>query len=199
MDEDLADDGPRTVEGPRGPADSLEALFDPLTELPGPALFRDRLEQAISLARRRRALVGVLVLGLTGLARHVESLGAEAGDFLRREAALRLRETLRESDSLARLEDDRFAVVLPLIEDSGSAREAARRLLASLARPIHLGGEELDLAPFAGGALYPLDGAGPSQLIDDADFALAWARRSARRDVVLFEDTPGVSDGRWAV
>lgn len=165
------------------------AYHDELTGLPSRALFLDRLERAVSLARRRRAEVAALIVGLDGFARINAAFGSEAGDLVLKAVARRLSDCVRETDTVARLDGDEFAVVLPVIEGAPSARQSAQRILAGLSRPLLIAGDEVRIAAGVGIALFPYDTTGVADLIKLARRAMRAAKRTESDGIAFFGET----------
>jgi diguanylate cyclase (GGDEF)-like protein/PAS domain S-box-containing protein len=156
-----------------------QALHDPLTNLPNRVLLYDRLAQAITSARREPHAqpVALLVLDLDRFKEVNDTLGHHAGDRLLQEVGLRLRSTLRESDTVARLGGDEFAAVLPGA-DAESAIVAAAKLQAALEMPLFLEGRELSIGASIGVAAFPAHGADADTLLRRADLAMYTAKRA---------------------
>lgn len=154
------------------------AHHDFLTDLPNRSLLRDRLDVALSQARRERRLVAALFIDLDRLKVVNDTLGHEAGDQLLREAAKRLATSMREGDTVARLGGDEFMVILPNLGDARGAAAAARKILDSLARPTELRGQEVFMSASIGIGLFPNDAADSEALIRNADAAMYSAKRS---------------------
>lgn len=154
------------------------AYWDPLTGLPNRSLFSDRLRQAIANAERGRYPMSVLVMDLDRFKSVNKVLGYEFGDRLLKAAAARLKEALpRKSDTVARLAGDEFAVLLA----SQSVQEAiqvAEKLLRSLASPMTLDGQLVDVGASIGIAGSPEHGFDASALLARADAAMDAARRT---------------------
>ncbi len=174
---------------------SYLAFHDALTELPNQTLFHDRLERAVSIARRKGGQIGIQIIGLDGFREINNSFGQEAGDLLLQAAAKRITDSLRESDTVARLDNDRFGVILPVIEGAKGAREAAQRILAALCRPIYLAGDEISLSASIGIALLPGDGVTAEELARSAELAMAEVKRQGKRAFAFCEDV-GPQAGR---
>jgi len=167
---------------------SYLAYHDALTELPNQTLFLDRLDRAVSVARRKGGHIGVQLVDLDGFREINDSFGQEAGDLLLQAAAKRIKECLRESDTVARLANDRFGVILSVLEGAKGAREAAQRILAALCRPIYLAGDEISLGGSIGIALLPGDGVTASELAQNAELAMAEVKRLGKRAFAFHED-----------
>ncbi len=178
---------------------SYLAFHDALTALPNQTLFHDRLERAVSVARRKGGQIGVQVIDLDGFRQINDSFGQEAGDLLLQAAAKRIKDCLRESDTVGRLDNDRFGVILPVLEGARGAREAAQRILAALCRPIYLAGDEISLGASIGIALLPGDGVTARELADNAQLAVAEVKRQGKRACAFCEDVGPQAEKRRAV
>ena len=179
---------------------SYLAFHDALTELPNQVLFHDRLERAVSVARRKGGQIGVQVVDLDGFREINDSFGPEAGDLLLQAAAKRITDCLRESDTVARLDNDRFGVILPVLEGAKGAREAAQRILAALCRPIYLAGDEISLGASIGIALLPGDGVTADELAGNAELAMVEVKRRGKRAFAFCADVgPQAGKRRAAV
>ena len=179
---------------------SYLAYHDELTGLANRTLFLDRLDSAVSIARRKGGLVAVQAINLDGFKAINETFGLEAGDLLLKAAAKRVKECLRESDTVARLEGDGFGVILPVLDGAKGAREAAQRILAALCRPVFLAGDEISLGASIGIALFPADGVSAAELAKNAELTMAEVKKRGKRAFAFYEDAaPGASERRQAV
>jgi diguanylate cyclase (GGDEF)-like protein len=152
------------------------ATTDVLTGLPNRALGLERLAQALALARREYLHVGLLLVDIDGFRDLNEQLGHVAGDSVLRQAARRLTEACRESDTAARLGGDEFLVVLASLGEPEDAEIAAQRVVEAFARPFDIGGRELAISCSIGVAVFPKDGFEADDLLRNADVAMARAR-----------------------
>lgn len=153
------------------------AYEDTLTALPNRAMFLDRLQQAVLTARRTNDPVSVMMLDLDRFKVINDSLGHAAGDQVLREVAHRLRELLRDSDTIARLGGDEFAVLLPTGTSDGVAI-VAQRILRTLEAPIMLEGQPVDIGASIGVACFPEHDDEGDSLLRHADVAMYVAKRA---------------------
>jgi len=156
------------------------AHHDSLTGLPNRLLFNDRLDQSISLAKRDSRRFALLYLDLDRFKAVNDTLGHTAGDALLQAAAARIRAEVRESDTVARIGGDEFAVILPDLAGREEAQTVARKIIAALAPPFLLGGQGQHAAIGAsiGIALYPADGQDADTLVNAADAAMYAAKQA---------------------
>jgi len=133
------------------------AHHDPLTELPNRTLFADRLQQALRHARRERRGAALLFLDLDGFKEINDTLGHETGDRVLQAVGRRIRTCVRDSDSVARLAGDEFAVLLENVAQAEDARRVSEKILGALADPIPVEGRQLRVTCSIGISLYPDD------------------------------------------
>jgi diguanylate cyclase (GGDEF)-like protein/PAS domain S-box-containing protein len=152
-----------------------QAFHDGLTGLANRALFRDRLDQALARSVRSHETLSVLLVDLDGFKQVNDTLGHDIGDKLLQGVARRFDEVVRPSDTLARLGGDEFAL---LLDGAGKAQAeaVARRLIESVAAPMHLGERELSVNASVGVVVH-VGGHGESEeLIRHADIAMYAAK-----------------------
>ncbi|MBX7184384.1 MAG: EAL domain-containing protein [Vicinamibacteria bacterium] len=164
------------------------AFHDALTDLPNRALFTDRAEAALTLARRESGQVGVILLDVDRFKNVNDSLGHDAGDELIKRSADRLREVLRGSDTVARLGGDEFAILLPGLKSEETVR-VARKLLEAMRQPFLVAGRELRVSASLGLAIGPQDGENVQTLLKSADTAMYRAKDAGRDRLQLFDAT----------
>jgi diguanylate cyclase (GGDEF)-like protein len=153
------------------------AYEDTLTGLPNRAMFVDRLERAIQVSHRSKEPVIVLMLDLDRFKAINDSLGYAVGDEVLRDVAKRLRESLQDTEVLARFGGDVFAV---LVSAGGVSRAQSVVALIekALASPIVTKGQPIDLGVSMGMAVFPGHASDAASLIRHADIAMYVAKRT---------------------
>jgi diguanylate cyclase (GGDEF)-like protein len=167
------------------------AHYDPLTNLPNRALFREQLENELSFVRRG-AQLALLYLDLDHFKSINDTLGHPAGDELLKAVAQRLRGCLRESDLIARLGGDEFAIVQTQLQNPKDAEVFACRLREAITGASYdLDGHQTITDVSIGIALSPGDGTDMDELIKHADLALYGAKAEGRANYRYYE--PGMN------
>jgi diguanylate cyclase (GGDEF)-like protein len=166
---------------------SHRAMHDPLTGLANRALFNDRLEQATA-RRSPSARHALLLLDLDGFKHVNDGYGHPVGDQLLVQAGRRLREIMREADTLARFGGDEFAVLLEDVT-AAEAGEIAERVVEAVAEVFTVGGYALHVTTSIG--LYMIAESVPaSDVLRDADLALYAAKAAGKNQISVFH--PGL-------
>jgi diguanylate cyclase (GGDEF)-like protein/PAS domain S-box-containing protein len=163
------------------------AHYDALTGIPNRVLLADRLRQAIAQTRRRQRLMAVAYLDLDGFKAVNDVHGHEAGDQLLIAIARRLKEVLREGDTLARLGGDEFVAVLTDLGSTAECELIVARLLKAAATPVHIKNHTLKLSASLGVTLYPQDGSDADTLLRHADHAMYQAKQTGKNRYHLFD------------
>jgi diguanylate cyclase (GGDEF)-like protein len=163
-----------------------QAVHDALTGLPNRVLFRDRIDQAIHAARRTGAGCTVMLMDLNHFKEINDTLGHHQGDRLLQEVAVRLRATLRASDTVARLGGDEFGILLLGVADPVQAAIVAESLLERLREPFAVDATTLQVGGSIGVACHPAHGDDVETLIQRADIAM-YAAKGASSGHAVFE------------
>ena len=172
----------------RTAAEQIEylATHDALTGLPNRTLLADRIERAISRARRQGHKVAVIFLDLDHFKQVNDTLGHHIGDLLLVAVAGRLMPHLREADTVSRQGGDEFVVLLPELAEASDAALVCDKLMRELADPVQFDGHELRISASMGIALFPDDGNDRETLLQKADVALYRVKDSGRRGYRFF-------------
>ena len=165
------------------------AFFDPLTNLPNRRLLADRLQQAVTHARRDLGHLALIFVDLDKFKPVNDRYGHAAGDQLLQSVAHRLRTCVRESDTVARVGGDEFVVLLDGISQSNDALQVAEKIHAVLIAPFHLAsGQSVHISSSSGLAFYPEHGLDESTLSRHADVAMYAAKSAGRDQYVVYQD-----------
>jgi diguanylate cyclase (GGDEF)-like protein/PAS domain S-box-containing protein len=156
------------------------AHFDSLTNLPNRVLLADRLRQAIMQCQRRNLSLSVVFLDLDGFKAVNDSHGHNVGDELLIEVSHRMKEALREGDTLARIGGDEFIAVMIDLEKTEDSEPVLERLLKSAAYPITVNDIKMQVSASIGVAFYPQDGVTSDQLMRRADQAMYVAKQAGK-------------------
>ncbi len=157
------------------------AHYDPLTDLPNRLLLQSRIGHALDRAGRRSQRTALLFIDLDHFKTVNDSLGHVAGDELLVMVTRRLRDRVRDEDTLGRFGGDEFIMVLEPIGDPEDAAGVAQDLLAALAMPFVLsGGNEVYIGASIGISIYPEDGNRAEEVLRNADTAMYRAKEQGR-------------------
>ncbi|MEC5217767.1 diguanylate cyclase (GGDEF)-like protein/PAS domain S-box-containing protein [Actimicrobium sp. GrIS 1.19] len=162
------------------------ATHDALTGLPNRALLSDRMHMAIAQAKRTGRGFSVLALDLDRFKKVNDALGHLVGDTLLKVAGERLRETLRNVDTLARVGGDEFVAVLPGAISEAEILTVARRMIANMQLPFEIQGHTLYVGASIGAATYPEHGDDDVRLLTHADTAMMRAKETGKARCVVY-------------
>ena len=164
------------------------AHFDALTNLPNRVLLADRLQQAMAQAQRRQQRVAVVYLDLDGFKDINDHHGHETGDQVLISMANRMKETLREGDTLARFGGDEFVAVLIDLDSSADCLPLVNRLLTEVALPIQMNGLSLHVSASIGVTFFPqTHDIDADQLLRQADQAMYLAKVAGKNRYQIFD------------
>lgn len=155
---------------------------DELTGLPNRSAFQEQLTHAIRQSQRHGRPLALLFIDLDRFKNINDTLGHGEGDHLLQEVARRLRNCLRESDTLARWGGDEFTAMLEEFDSANDVALAARRVLDSLSIPYLVNGRELVITASVGISTYPDDGQDVQALLKSADIAMYRAKESGKNN-----------------
>jgi diguanylate cyclase (GGDEF)-like protein/PAS domain S-box-containing protein len=162
------------------------AHFDPLTKLPNRTLLTDRIEQAISRAKRYKHKLAVMFIDLDKFKAINDEMGHHVGDLLLQQVAKRLTGSIRLEDTVARLGGDEFVVLLPSINSRDAAAVVAKKIILALAEPYQIEQYRIDNYPSIGISIFPEDAKEMKVLLNNADKAMYKAKQSAKTAYVFY-------------
>ena len=164
------------------------AHHDALTDLANRTQLVSRIDYELARTRRSVESFAVFMLDLDRFKEVNDSLGHPVGDLLLRQVAGRLRETARDSDTVARIGGDEFAILQTLAgQTTEEITTLAERLLSNLAEPFEVNGHHISVGASIGVAIAPHDGNEAGELLRNADLALYRAKASGRNAYSFFE------------
>jgi diguanylate cyclase (GGDEF)-like protein/PAS domain S-box-containing protein len=163
------------------------AHHDVLTGLPNRVLLQDRLTQAAAYANRSGNPLWVMLIDLDRFKFVNDSLGHKAGDLLLKTVAQRLQDSVRESDTVARLSGDEFVAILAEYPDAALTPDVTQRIMRAVAQPVMLEGKEFFVTCSIGVAVYDPDGTPAQRLIEHADIAMYRAKKMGRNNTQFYQ------------
>lgn len=156
------------------------AHHDNLTGLPNRLQFQLQLEHGVAYARRHGSLLAVLFVDIDRFKTINDTLGHDAGDQVLVQFAQRLRNCVREVDTVARQGGDEFIVLLTELRNGADAQPVADKIMKAIAEPFTVNGDLLDVGASIGVAVYPDDDEDIDTLIEKADLAMYAAKQRGK-------------------
>ncbi len=163
------------------------AHHDVLTGLPNRVLLHDRLQQAVAFANRSGKPLWVMLIDLDRFKFVNDSMGHKAGDTLLQTVAQRLQDSVRDSDTVARLSGDEFVAILTEYPERALSADVAQRIMRAVTQPVMLEGKEFFVTCSIGVAVYGADGTSAQRLIEHADIAMYRAKKLGRNNTQFYE------------
>lgn len=165
---------------------SYLAYYDALTGLPNRNLFVDRLKQGLARTDFHKRFVAVLVIDIDRFKFINDTFGLDVGDNVLKEVAGRLSGSVREGDTVARLESDEFGIVLIDVAESEDIIPLVEKIMDNVSQPMKLDSEEIVLTLSIGVSIYPNDGKDAHELMKNADLAFSKAKQQGRKNYQFF-------------
>jgi len=162
------------------------AYHDPLTELPNRTSLMDRLEVSVKQARQSGSQLAVIYLDLDNFKVINDSIGHSGGDVLLKIVADRLRGLVRETDTVARVGGDEFAVLLGTPSGEKEASEIGGRILSEINGRWNLADREFNVSASIGVAVHPDDGVDAGTILKNAERAMYAAKTDGRNRLRVF-------------
>jgi len=169
------------------------AQYDVLTGLPNRSLFLDRLHQAMARARRSGTLIGLMFFDLDRFKQINDTLGHTTGDKVLKIVAVRLKEQLREADTISRLGGDEFTLIVEGLTSTSRLVRVAQKVCEAVAAPMHIDGREIFVSASIGITLFPRDGTEVDELLKNADIAMYRAKQEGRNGHQFYRQDMAVS------
>lgn len=166
---------------------AYQATHDGLTELPNRTLFYDRLSQAITAAERYGTAFALMYIDLDAFKPVNDTLGHAAGDQVLIEVAQRIQNAVRQSDTVARLSGDEFAVIAGQCDDANTAFGIAEKIQKALESPISLPQGTANIRASIGISCCPVDAKDAHYLVKAADEAMYQAKRSGTHGIQVYQ------------
>ncbi|MDJ0904466.1 MAG: EAL domain-containing protein [Woeseiaceae bacterium] len=163
-----------------------QAHYDDLTGLPNRQLLKDRLGQQIVQARRDGSTGALLYLDLDRFKEINDVHGHSIGDVVLQQAAERIVNEVRDSDTVSRLGGDEFVVIMPQVEGESHVRSTATRLLKRIGESFSVHGEDHFVSGSIGIVMFPDDGDSVETLLKNADMAMYSAKEAGRARFEFF-------------
>jgi diguanylate cyclase (GGDEF)-like protein/PAS domain S-box-containing protein len=164
------------------------AYYDALTALPNRNLFIDRLTQGLARAEYSKKLVAVLSIDIDRFKSINDTYGLDTGDAVLREMAKRLLSSVRDGDSVARLGNDDFGILLIDIAEHADIILVVEKIMKNASLPIYFQGKEIVLTLSVGISVYPDDGSDAFSLIKNANLAFAKAKHQGRKSYQFYTE-----------
>ena len=165
----------------------LLAHYDPLTQLPNRTTFADRLRQGIARSKRDKSLIAICFLDLDGFKPVNDQFGHDAGDQVLIEVAARIKNCIREQDTVSRHGGDEFALLLDDLPSIEECEQTLSRIQQVIAEPYLVNGEKITIGASIGLTLYPLDDSDADTLLRHADHAMYQAKVAGKNRYYLFD------------
>lgn len=163
-----------------------QANYDGLTGLPNRRMFRDRLEMEVKKSHRTDNTLALLFLDLDNFKEVNDTQGHDAGDILLIEASHRIKNAVRETDTIARLGGDEFTIILSELDDLNHVEIICQKILSALNQPFDINHLQLYVSASIGITLYPNDAKTASDLLKNADQAMYLAKDLGRNQFCYF-------------
>jgi len=164
------------------------ATHDNLTGLPNRVLFFDRLEQAIKKSRRQEQRFALFFIDLDDFKRINDSFGHLAGDQVLQTISTFLSDTVRDSDTVARLAGDEFTIILDNVNSVSNVESLAQKVIEAVSQPIEVSQENIIMTTSLGISLFPDDGEDAEILLRKADVAMYKIKEGSKNSYRLYSD-----------
>jgi diguanylate cyclase (GGDEF)-like protein/PAS domain S-box-containing protein len=162
------------------------AFYDSLTSLPNRSLFIDRLKQELAKAKRQRQMMAVMFIDLDRFKAINDTLGHATGDLLLQAVAKRLKESIREGDTVSRLGGDEFLLLFPDITQVKDASVIAEKIVHRCSEAFTVNNKDLFISASLGISIFPENSDSIEPLIKHADTAMYYAKQQGRNNYQFY-------------
>ena len=166
-----------------------QSRYDLLTGLPNRDLLCDHLKQAFAYADRHDSLISLMLLDLDNFKGINDKMGRISGDILLKEVAKRLKNCMRQYDTIARIGDDEFVVFVNDMKDIHDIVKFAEKVRSVFRMSFDILGQSMSLTGSIGVAVYPLHGTNSESLLKMADMAMCQAKKEGKNTFRFFSDS----------
>ncbi len=164
------------------------AHHDALTDLPNRLLFDERLKQSIRQAKRHNTSLAVAFIDLDRFKNINDTLGHHAGDELLQEVSIRLKQEVRDGDTVARISGDEFVMILEDMNSPQDAETVIDKLMKKFQHPILIKGKEIFASCSIGISLFPQHGKDADEILRNADTAMYHVKEGGRNAYLFYSE-----------
>lgn len=167
---------------------SQQANFDALTGLANRHLFFDRLRQAIGQAKRHNYKLAILFIDLDGFKKINDNYGHSTGDKVLKKISRRMRQCLRDEDTVSRIGGDEFAIVLNEVKDTSLTTNITTKIINIINKPLNITEDDISVGASIGISVYPENDLSPEKLLKQADIAMYISKDNGKNTYTFFEN-----------
>jgi len=162
------------------------ANHDNLTDLPTMRLYKERLSLAIGFAERNKTSIAIMFIDLNGFKEVNDNYGHFAGNDTLKEVAIRLKNLIREADTVARIGGDEFLLAVTDVQNMESAHSTTKKILENLTVPTLYDGNSISIGASIGVSMYPKDGVDIEELIQKADQSMYKIKETGKNGFLFY-------------
>ena len=167
-----------------------QALHDPLTNLPNRKYFENRYNLAISSSPDDQNMVAILFIDIDDFKQINDTLGHDIGDLVLVELGARLKDSVRESDTVARVGGDEFLMILANVNNENTVRRIAQKVVARISEPFEIREHQIQITVSIGISLTESKNLPDVDLVKSSDLAMYKVKEDGKNDIRFFEPIP---------
>lgn len=165
-----------------------QANHDTLTNLPNRSFINHRIKQGLKVAKRNNRNLAVLFLDLDDFKKINDTIGHKEGDRFLIAISKKIKNTVREIDTVGRLGGDEFIVVAEDFNELSEIEFIYKRVLKLFTKPFTIKGNHYSISCSIGISTFPKDGDTPEELIRKADMAMYEAKRKGKQGIYYYDE-----------